>query len=291
MAQGDWLEGAVVLAGPTEHELEGERADLVLLPEGRIGYATSTAFRPVGEDAELQRVAVNTAAVRGTCVVSLMFTDGEVRERIDASAASVGKALRDEGYAVSVARLGDTEPAPPAQPVEHFPGSDLLAGHDETAATAIVVPAMVRATPATPVAPRMSKDSAAPGPIPVTGTDLPAKRPRFAAVSARVAALAARGVFGLLRVAVLIVGLVVVAVLVIYVLLVLTNANPHNDLVRFFARVSKPLAWKFKDLFLPRTRKANITENYGLAAIVYLVVTVAVARVLAALTPAKEKAK
>jgi hypothetical protein len=292
----NWLEAATVLAGPTDVELDpGEPADLVLLEDGRIGYATARAFRAVGDDDDLQEIGVNTGSARGTSVLSLVFGSGEVRETVGESGAVVSKRLRTEGYAVSARTLDEPGPPPPVGPIERLdedggfaqPGArDLGAARyqdladEETAGDEIVATGTAQTVSLRPAGAPQS--DAAP-----VGTPAPVDASGPAARTGRLAALLGRGVVALLRSLVLLAGLVVVAILVIYVVLVLTKANPHNDLTRFFARAARPLAWKFKDLFTPRTRRANITENYGLAAVVYLALTLFVARVLARLAPAK----
>ena len=291
----DALTDAELLAGPTEVELDpGEPAHLVVLADGRVGYASTGAFRPVGTDETLERITVNAGTARGTSLIALEFADGEVRATVAESRAALSKRLRTQGFSVSAQQLRPAGALPPVQAVERVstdsteplaaqPATQLAA---QTAPATGPIPAPTRA-PAPAAATATQRRQPAPADEPIRQRQrrsafdtLRGARPGAGAVG--------RGSLSLLRAAVLVVGLVVVAILVIYVLLVLTKANPDNDLVKFFAKRSKPLAWKFKDLFEPRTRKANITENYGLAAIVYLVVTLAIAGVLARLRGAKK---
>lgn len=302
-AQDAPLSDAVLLAGPSERHLDGRPASLVLLDDGRIGYAAGDSFLPVGEDPDLQRITVNPGDERGTSVISLEFAAGEVRETVRESATAVGKRLRAEGYAVSVQRLAEPAAPPVELPVERLDGTDVAGGaatevaavrarptpgpgHDADADAGTPDPTAIAAMPArreaAPVAP--AAEQTVPVESAAESREEPAKRRRPSpAVLVRAGGLLGRGTLSLLRLAVLIVGGVVVGILVIYVLMVLTKANPANGLVKFFKDASKPLAWQFKDLFTPRTRRANVVENYGLAAVVYLVVTVAIARVLASI--------
>lgn len=75
-------------------------------------------------------------------------------------------------------------------------------------------------------------------------------------------------------------AVVAAAFLILYILLVLFEANPSNDLVNFISDVANKLAWVFRDLFNVDDRKLEIVLNYGLAAVVYLAVGRVAARAL-----------
>jgi hypothetical protein len=75
-------------------------------------------------------------------------------------------------------------------------------------------------------------------------------------------------------------AVVAAAFLVLYIILVLFEANPSNDLVNFISDVANKLARVFRDLFDVNDRKLEIVINYGLAALVYLAVGRVVARAL-----------
>jgi uncharacterized protein YggT (Ycf19 family) len=75
-------------------------------------------------------------------------------------------------------------------------------------------------------------------------------------------------------------AVVAAAFLILYIILVLFEANPSNDLVNFISDVANKLAWVFRDLFNVDNRKLEIVLNYGLAAVVYLAVGRVVARAL-----------
>ncbi|MWA06777.1 hypothetical protein F8568_041835 [Actinomadura sp. LD22] len=64
----------------------------------------------------------------------------------------------------------------------------------------------------------------------------------------------------------------VVLVLAVHILFVVFEANTGNDIVHWFAARADELAWQFKDVFQPDNAKVDVAVNYGLAALVYLVV-------------------
>jgi hypothetical protein len=75
-------------------------------------------------------------------------------------------------------------------------------------------------------------------------------------------------------------AVVAAALLVLYIILVLFEANPANDLVDFIHDVAVKLAWVFRDLFDVDDRKLRVVLNYGLAALIYLAVGRFLARAL-----------
>jgi hypothetical protein len=75
-------------------------------------------------------------------------------------------------------------------------------------------------------------------------------------------------------------AVVAASFLVLYIILVLFEANPNNDLVNFISDVANKLAWVFRDLFDVNDKKLEIVLNYGLAAVVYLAVGRVAARAL-----------
>ncbi|HET9170628.1 MAG TPA: hypothetical protein VFN97_14400 [Actinospica sp.] len=76
---------------------------------------------------------------------------------------------------------------------------------------------------------------------------------------------------GLGAVIMLIVGVIVV-ILVLHIVLVLLGANPGNTLVSTDADWARHLAAWFDGLFNTSSAKWNVVLDYGIAAIVYLVV-------------------
>ncbi|MBP2475312.1 hypothetical protein JOF53_004184 [Crossiella equi] len=104
----------------------------------------------------------------------------------------------------------------------------------------------------------------------------PAERHRRRATPAVSRAKAVSVIAGTLRWA----GTVVAVLLVAHVVLTVGGANPANGITRFVASWADPLALGFRDLFVPEDPKARVLVNYGLAALVWLVVTSVVVRVV-----------
>jgi hypothetical protein len=73
----------------------------------------------------------------------------------------------------------------------------------------------------------------------------------------------------------------VAAILVAAILFVVFEANPSNGIVETISDWARWLAGPFKDLFDISNRKTEIAVNYGLAALVYLVVGMLIARFFA----------
>ena len=64
----------------------------------------------------------------------------------------------------------------------------------------------------------------------------------------------------------------VVLAIVIGIVLVVLEANPSNDIVTFFTDVAEFLVGPFEDLFTLKDNKAETAVNWGLAAVVYLII-------------------
>ena len=79
---------------------------------------------------------------------------------------------------------------------------------------------------------------------------------------------------------VMLVAAVVAAILVIGILLVVLGANQSNTLVDAVMDAARWLAGPFRDLFTFDSHKTAIAVNWGIAAIVYLVVGRLIARLL-----------
>jgi drug/metabolite transporter (DMT)-like permease len=73
---------------------------------------------------------------------------------------------------------------------------------------------------------------------------------------------------------------IVVAIIVIGIVLVLLEANPHNDLVNAVLDAGRWLVQPFKGVFHPGSLKGRVAANWGLAAIVYGLVGGAISRLL-----------
>jgi hypothetical protein len=81
--------------------------------------------------------------------------------------------------------------------------------------------------------------------------------------------------------------IVSLAVLVIAAAIVLrvASANPGNVIVRDIHDVAKVLVGPFKDVFSIKNPKASLAANWGLAAVVWLIVGGFVARLIARAAP------
>lgn len=85
---------------------------------------------------------------------------------------------------------------------------------------------------------------------------------------------------GIIATIVRIVGLVIVAILVGHIVLTLLDANPQNFLTEFVASWAATLNLGLGNLFVPEQPKLAVTLNYGVAAIVWMVLTAVVVRLL-----------
>ncbi|TDC85483.1 hypothetical protein E1285_25105 [Actinomadura sp. 7K507] len=65
---------------------------------------------------------------------------------------------------------------------------------------------------------------------------------------------------------------VIVLILAVHIVFVAFEANTGNDLVRWFGDRATDLSWQFRDVFQPDDHKVAVAVNYGLAALVYLVI-------------------
>lgn len=82
-----------------------------------------------------------------------------------------------------------------------------------------------------------------------------------------------------------IVTVVFAAVLVVHVVLTVTAANPSNAITVFFRDLANNLTLGIGDLFLPTSEVLRVILNYGLAAVVWIVIGLAVSRLLTAIAP------
>jgi len=85
----------------------------------------------------------------------------------------------------------------------------------------------------------------------------------------------------LVRTAAWIVALVIVAGIV----LVLLGANMSNVIVRDIHDAASFLVGPFKNVFSPKGHKANVAVNWGLAAVVYVLVGSLIAGLLVRMAP------
>jgi hypothetical protein len=79
---------------------------------------------------------------------------------------------------------------------------------------------------------------------------------------------------------VMLVTWIVVAIIVVAILLKVLSANPSNGLVKGVHDLGKTLVGPFKNLFTIKNAKVEMAVNWGLAALVYLIVGSLIARVL-----------
>jgi Na+/H+ antiporter NhaC len=84
----------------------------------------------------------------------------------------------------------------------------------------------------------------------------------------------------LARIVLIITG-VVVASIVLGILLVVLEANLDNPVASFLHSVAEWLVTPFKALFTLKQEKIQIAVNWGVAAIVYLVIGLLIARLVA----------
>jgi hypothetical protein len=70
-----------------------------------------------------------------------------------------------------------------------------------------------------------------------------------------------------------IVGLVIVAILVIYILLSIFGANQANSFATFIRDGANTFSLGLADLFTPADPRLRVGLNYGIAALIWLVIT------------------
>jgi hypothetical protein len=93
---------------------------------------------------------------------------------------------------------------------------------------------------------------------------------------AKATARAAGAVAGVLRT----IGLAIVAVLVLYIALTLLQANPANVAAALIARLAATFDLGLSNLFLVADPMLSVVLNYGAAALVWLLITVVVVRLV-----------
>ncbi|HSK61392.1 MAG TPA: hypothetical protein VK935_20305, partial [Actinomycetospora sp.] len=75
------------------------------------------------------------------------------------------------------------------------------------------------------------------------------------------------------------------AILVVHVVLAVAGANPANGITVFFSDLASNLTLGIGDLFLPASESLRIILNFGLAAVVWIVIGIVVSKLLNALAP------
>lgn len=111
-----------------------------------------------------------------------------------------------------------------------------------------------------------------------------ARVPRTRVAAARGAWAIGSLMLAIARLVRLLVGLVVL-VIVAAIILRVAGANPGNAIVRDVHDVAKALVGPFKNVFTIKNPKASIAANWGLAAVVWLVVGSLVAGLIARIAP------
>ncbi len=77
------------------------------------------------------------------------------------------------------------------------------------------------------------------------------------------------------------IGYAIVAILVIHIVLTLLGANPANAFAAFFAAAANFLSLGLGNLFLfPGNPALQTAVNYGIAALVWLIITVVVTGII-----------
>lgn len=77
-----------------------------------------------------------------------------------------------------------------------------------------------------------------------------------------------------------VISIVVAVIFALHVFFSLANANQGNGFVQFIYGLAKVLVLGFGDVFTPDDAKIGLVLNYGLAAIIYLVVGHLIVRAL-----------
>jgi hypothetical protein len=75
------------------------------------------------------------------------------------------------------------------------------------------------------------------------------------------------------------------AILVVHVILSVGGANPANGITIFFRNLADNLTLGLGDLFLPASESLRIILNFGLAAVVWIVIGIVVSKLLNAIAP------
>jgi hypothetical protein len=76
------------------------------------------------------------------------------------------------------------------------------------------------------------------------------------------------------------IGMLIVAILVVHIVLTLLEANPANGLTAGIADLATYFNLGLDNLFLPAEPKLAVTLNYGTAALVWLIITAVVTRLV-----------
>jgi hypothetical protein len=111
-----------------------------------------------------------------------------------------------------------------------------------------------------------------------------ARAPRTRVAAARGAWAVGSGMVAVARVVRLITWIVVLVIAIAIVLFV-TGANPANAVVKAFHDVGSTLVGPFHNLFKIKDAKVSLAVNWGVAAVVYLIVGSLLASLIARMAP------
>jgi hypothetical protein len=112
----------------------------------------------------------------------------------------------------------------------------------------------------------------------------PARAPRSRVAAARGAWAVGSGMLAVARLVRLVAGLVAL-VIAVAIVLRLTGANPANAVVKDFHDVANTLVGPFRNLFKIKDAKEALAVNWGIAAVVYLIVGSLLASLIARMAP------
>ncbi len=73
---------------------------------------------------------------------------------------------------------------------------------------------------------------------------------------------------------------IIAGIIVVGIILVLVDANQRNTIVDFILDIGRFFVRPFRDLFPQDDPKENIVINWGIAALVYLIVGAIIARIV-----------
>lgn len=90
---------------------------------------------------------------------------------------------------------------------------------------------------------------------------------------------ARRGISGLANLLHM-VGTAIAAILIVHIVLTLLDANPANTLTVMVRTLAERLDLGLSDLFLPESPKLAVVLNYGTAALIWLLITAVVVRIV-----------
>ena len=76
------------------------------------------------------------------------------------------------------------------------------------------------------------------------------------------------------------IGLAIVAVLVAYIVLTLLDANPANSFATLVRQLAEFFNLGLANLFLPADPKLMVTLNYGMAALLWFLITSVIVRLV-----------